>query len=304
MMKFLVYSISSVAAALLLKGTAVFSYSAFQGVGHSRSILAQDCRRNISFRKRTFSRINYTENTPCPPLPLNGFSCGPSSLSAHGNGNGPSDGAPPARQPSKTNDDSLIAEASYALRRLSWFSWWAQVILTTISSVTLVFSRGVRSSSLSSGSAYVGNAMFVLAGAGVVMSAASIIWTWGYCRLAKKFLRPATNRIVAANLLRRALSAGAFFNFFGIGATLIGAEQIIGVLFAKVLSAGGITNGLLVGSGSAASIGAQSIQPLDILIVQANTNTLLSHYIALACSFWLSRWIKLLDPPSSLDDPR
>jgi len=209
--------------------------------------------------------------------------------------------APPPE--AKTVDDILIVDASYGLRRLSWFSWWCQVILTTISSVTLVFGRGVKEAAGGLSSASAGSVMFLLAGSGVGLSALSIIWTWGYCRLARRLLRPSTNRISAANLLRRALSTGAVINFMGIAATLIGAEQIVGVLFAKVLS---LSNGagVLLGGGGAGAVASQSIQPLDILIVQANTNTLLSHYIALAVSFWLSRWVKRLDPPSTVEDPR
>jgi len=92
-------------------------------------------------------------------------------------------------------------------------------------------------------------------------------------------------------------------NMMGIATTLIGAEQIVGVLFAKVLSLGNGA-GAMIGGGGLGAVASQTIQPLDILIVQANTNTLLSHYIALAVSFWLSRWIKRLDPPSTAEDPR
>ena len=46
--------------------------------------------------------------------------------------------------------DPLIADASRALRRSSWLSWWAQVILTTISSVTLLFAKTVLSATSSS----------------------------------------------------------------------------------------------------------------------------------------------------------
>jgi hypothetical protein len=41
------------------------------------------------------------------------------------------------------NSDGLIQETSLAIGRTSWFSWWTQVILTVVSSVTLIFSRSV-----------------------------------------------------------------------------------------------------------------------------------------------------------------
>lgn len=39
--------------------------------------------------------------------------------------------------------DALVAETSLGLKRVSWLSWWAQVILTTISAVILIFARNV-----------------------------------------------------------------------------------------------------------------------------------------------------------------
>jgi len=78
--------------------------------------------------------------------------------------------------------------------------------------------------------------------------------------------------------------------------TLIGAEQIVGLLAAKALTS--VQNGggnFALGAGGVAS---QTLQPLDILVVQANTNTLLSHFVSLGCSLFLTRSVRRLDPPS------
>lgn len=39
--------------------------------------------------------------------------------------------------------DSLILNASRVVRRVSWLSWWSQVILSTVSAVTLLFAKSV-----------------------------------------------------------------------------------------------------------------------------------------------------------------
>jgi len=39
--------------------------------------------------------------------------------------------------------DSLVLDTSRSLRRISWFSWWSQVILTCVSSVIILFARNV-----------------------------------------------------------------------------------------------------------------------------------------------------------------
>jgi hypothetical protein len=59
--------------------------------------------------------------------------------------------------------------------------------------------------------------------------------------------------------------------------TLLGAEQIVGTLAAKVLSTQGLQP--LIGV-----INQQNtLQALDIFLVQSNTNTLVAHFAPLVC---------------------
>ena len=144
---------------------------------------------------------------------------------------------------------------------------------------------------------------------GIAVSFFSIIWTWGGARLSRRLLRtkPSNTRktnvpapytkIRAANSIRRVIRIGTILNLFGMAITLLGAEQIVGVLAAKVLTMQGLPLSGGFGAGGGV-LGAQSIQPLDILIVQANTNTLLSHFVSLVCGLWLVRSVHRLDPPS------
>jgi hypothetical protein len=46
------------------------------------------------------------------------------------------------------------------------------------------------------------------------------------------------------------------------------------------------------------------LQPLDILVVQANNNTIFSHFCSLAAYLFLGRSISQLDPPSVEGDDR
>lgn len=181
------------------------------------------------------------------------------------------------------------------------------MILTTISAVTLLFAKGVLNSAQTGLGKGVTPGTFFLAGSGISVSFFSIIWTWGGARLSRRLLRtkpklgknnqatPYT-KIRAANSIRRVIRIGTVLNLFGMAITLLGAEQIVGVLAAKVLTMQGLPLG--GGFGGGGVLGAQSIQPLDILIVQANTNTLLSHFVSLVCGLWLVRSVHRLDPPS------
>ena len=61
------------------------------------------------------------------------------------------EGSADAEPPLSSTRDALVLEASRALRRVSWLSWWSQVILSTVSAVTLVFARSVLHSSTTTG---------------------------------------------------------------------------------------------------------------------------------------------------------
>lgn len=122
--------------------------------------------------------------------------------------------------------------------------------------------------------------------------------------MSNRLLRGKTNRIQSANLLRRAITVASTLNLSGMLVTLVGTFVIIGGLATKVLTAGGLSPFGAVASGGVAGGGAvalQTVQPLDILIVQANANTLLSHFVSLFMSLFLTRYVKSLDPPSTDD---
>mmetsp|Transcript_31269 Transcript_31269/g.61987 ORF Transcript_31269/g.61987 Transcript_31269/m.61987 type:complete len:277 (+) Transcript_31269:60-890(+) len=196
------------------------------------------------------------------------------------------------------NIDSLVYKASTRLRGASWLSWWSQVILTVISSVTFVFARNVMDMQAVSPLEFSRVASkFILPGAGIVTSIMSIIWTWGGRRLSRRFIRRSPSRVESANLLRRVINVGVTLNLIGLFASLLGAQYIVGTLVAKAMQ-----NVVGFGAGSMGGISSQVLQPLDVLVVQANTNILLSHFISLACLLWLTRTVDVLDPPSLDDD--
>lgn len=201
----------------------------------------------------------------------------------------------------QSDSDPLVYRASQALLASSWLSWWSQVILTVISAVTFIFARNVMEVSSYPGPMGITKVApkFVLPGIGIVFSTMSIIWTWGGRRLAKRFVRRTnTTQVEAANLLRRVIKVGASINLIGLFTSVLGAQFIIGTLVAKSMqNAVGI--GVGIGGGM---VSAQTLQPLDLLVVQANTNMLTSHFVSLACLLWLTRMVDKLDPPSLEED--
>mmetsp|Transcript_17162 Transcript_17162/g.25419 ORF Transcript_17162/g.25419 Transcript_17162/m.25419 type:complete len:267 (+) Transcript_17162:46-846(+) len=200
----------------------------------------------------------------------------------------------------QSDNDPLVYRASQALLASSWLSWWSQVILTVISAVTFIFARNVMEASLIGPMGITKVApKFILPGVGIVFSTMSIIWTWGGRRLAKRFLRRTnTTQVEAANLLRRVIKVGASINLIGLFTSIFGAQFIIGTLVAKSMQ-NAVGFGVGIGGGV---VSAQTLQPLDLLVVQANTNMLTSHFVSLACLLWLTRMVDKLDPPSLEED--
>ena len=137
---------------------------------------------------------------------------------------------------------------------------------------------------------------FFLPGLGIITSSISIVWTWGQRRLSRRFIRRSnTSRVEAANLLRRVIKVGVSLNLVGLLTSILGSQYIVGTLVAKSMTSFGL-------GGVAAGGVVQTLQPLDVLVVQANTNILSSHFVSLACLLWLSRMVDQLDPPSMEDD--
>lgn len=198
--------------------------------------------------------------------------------------------------------DDLIFETSKTLHRISWLSWWSQVILTVVSSITLIFARNVIRAGIntSSNKAMVGGSGegLLVAGSGLLVSLLSIVWTWGGARLAKRLVnKKDTRRIAAANMIRREISVGVTLNLLGMALALVGAEQIVGSLAVKVLTQQGVFGGV-------DRVAVQTLQPLDILVVQGNTNTLLSHFCSLVALLYQTKLVRHLDPPSTEGDER
>lgn len=98
-------------------------------------------------------------------------------------------------------------------------------------------------------------------------------------------------------MIRRFVKVGLALNLLGMGLNLVGAGAIIGGLAVKVLANQGVIQ-------QAGGIGSQTIQPLDILVVQANTNGLLSHFLSLLFFLFLDGVVSNLDPPSVEGDER
>jgi len=160
--------------------------------------------------------------------------------------------------------------------RLSRYSWWLQVVLASVATVTLLFANSVTVAA----SYLVIIGRFLTVG-GLACSAASALHTLGYARLARRFARTQPSAAEAGAAVAKKLGFGVGLNLSGLALCLLGGYAVVGQLAAKQLTMQGAA---LVGSASTI---ASTVQPIDILIVQAIFNTLTAHFISLIANLRL-----------------
>jgi uncharacterized membrane protein len=87
------------------------------------------------------------------------------------------------------------------------------------------------------------------------------------------------------------LKNGVLINLLGMGSTLLGLQATVGVLVAKALTSS--STPYLQG----APAGFSPVLALDVFLVQASANAILSHFLGLVFSLELLRSVTLAQPP-------
>ncbi|KAK4531543.1 hypothetical protein CCYA_CCYA08G2400 [Cyanidiococcus yangmingshanensis] len=196
------------------------------------------------------------------------------------------------RGPEGSNGGLDVSRLSAALYRLGAAAWWAQLLLSIVAGGITLFavailhgSRGVSGATTTAASTGL-----LFAGIGLVFAFLSVFWAYGYIRLARRLMRAQKMGYgVRSENVFRTLRVGVFINILGMALTLIGAQSISGVLLAKALSQGvaGPLPFYATGSIQAGGGTVGYVQALDIFVVQANTNALLSHFVGLCTALWM-----------------
>jgi amino acid transporter len=173
-----------------------------------------------------------------------------------------------------------VRRVASAFRITGLISFWAQLVLAVISTIVLIFAGsnlGNRSESPNPGT---GVGVF-FAFLGLVLLYAGVYWAFSYIRLARRLQASDPKNRPKPRDATQALRIGLTINLIGMLLTLLGAQAIVGSLLAKSLSQ---PQGTILAERS-----TQFVQSLDIFIVQANTNTVLAHFIGVVASLWLIR---------------
>lgn len=185
-----------------------------------------------------------------------------------------------------------VEKFSAVLRLTAWIGFWVQLVLAVVSSVVLIFAffsalPGLNTPNAAGNSGSGGGLFFAICGLLVLYF--NVYQYFRYTRIARQLKSPTPSLRPSKGYTVQALRLGLMASLVGMALTLIGAGAITGTLFAKSLrQPGGFFN---------PAINLRDfVQPVDILVVQANTNTILAHFIAIVAILWL---LDYLNKPSS-----
>ncbi|XP_028781137.1 protein TIC 21, chloroplastic-like [Neltuma alba] len=167
-------------------------------------------------------------------------------------------------------------------KRLGSLGFWGQLACTVVAAVILSFSVVITGKVTSP-------ATFYATSGGLVAAFISVFWSFRYIRLSSKLRRTANEPTKApprADVVK-SLKNGIVLNLLGMGAAILGMQATVGALVGKALtsSASPYYSGM--------SPGFSPVLALDVFLVQASANTILSHFLGLVFSLELLRSVTL-----------
>ncbi|XP_010244266.1 PREDICTED: protein TIC 21, chloroplastic-like [Nelumbo nucifera] len=175
-----------------------------------------------------------------------------------------------------------LENTSRYFKRLGGLGFWGQLVCTVVAAVILSFSV-VITGKISS------PATFYATAGGIAAAFISVFWSFGYIRLSDRLRRTANEPAKAPPRAEvvKSLRNGIVVNLLGLGAAILGMQATVGLLVAKALtsSANPYYQGI--------SPGYSPVLALDVFLVQASANTILSHFLGLVFSLELLRSVTL-----------
>ncbi|XVF67514.1 hypothetical protein PTKIN_Ptkin10aG0127300 [Pterospermum kingtungense] len=197
--------------------------------------------------------------------------------------------SPSFTSPNDETDKAKLAQVSKRLestsryfKRMGDLGFWGQLVCTVVSAVILSFSVVVNGKITSP-------ATFYATAGGIVAAFISVFWSFGYIRLSEKLKKTANDPSKApprADVVK-SLKNGIILNLLGMGAAILGMQATVGLLVAKALTSS--INPYYQGVPS----GSSPVLALDVFLVQASANTILSHFLGLVFSLELLRSVTL-----------
>ncbi|KAK3195889.1 hypothetical protein Dsin_027199 [Dipteronia sinensis] len=276
---------------LLPAGFSGFSTAAAAAAGSPRRALSLNVATNVGVSLRNSSV------SPIKTLHLSSYGALANRGSKHSSTKLASSPVSPAfTSPNDESEKAKLAQVAKRLentsryfKRLGSLGFWGQLVCTAVAAVILSFSVVVTGKVTSP-------ATFYATAGGIAAAFISVFWSFGYIRLSEKLRKTASEPSKApprADVVK-SLKNGIVVNLLGMGAAILGMQATVGLLVAKALttSANPYYQGI--------TPGYSPVLALDVFLVQASANTILSHFLGLVFSLELLRSVTL---PSSESMP-
>ena len=168
-------------------------------------------------------------------------------------------------------------EFARILRTAGGFAFWLQLGLAVVSVAILTFAIADPNFNLKSTNPMSRVGLF-FAVSGLLALGMGIYWTFSYGRVAKQLDDFDGGVHLKKFEVIQVLWRGLFINAIGLVLTLLGVESIVGALIAKSFTQ---VEGLAIYNSS------QLIEPLDLLVIQANVNTIVAQAVGILLAAWL-----------------
>jgi Protein of unknown function (DUF3611) len=180
--------------------------------------------------------------------------------------------------------DSQLRAIAKLFRLTGWITFWAQLVLGVISGGILLFAsispRAGNPGTTSNSSGASLGVFFAISG--LIALAVGIFIAFRYVLIGRQLDSTNANNRPRKLETVQIVRLGLIVHLVGILLTLIGAQAIVGILLTKSLTVSQVIPGTITQVDP-----SRVIQPLDIFVVQANTNTVSAHFSGLIGSIWL-----------------
>jgi Protein of unknown function (DUF3611) len=179
------------------------------------------------------------------------------------------------------SSSSQLSAIAKLFRLTGWITFWSQLALGIVSGGILLFASIPRSTGSTANNSGAGIGVF-FAICGLVALGIGIFISFRYTRIGRQLDSSNPSNRPRKLETVQVVRLGLIVHLVGILLTLVGAQAIVGILLTKSLTVSQVIPGTITQVDP-----SRVIQPLDIFVVQANTNTVSAHFAGLLGSIWL-----------------
>ncbi len=184
-----------------------------------------------------------------------------------------------SENPDTPSSSSNLRAIAQTFRLTGWISFWIQLVLGVVSAIiVLLFAIFSQQRTGTGNNPGTGFGVF-LAVCGILILGGGIYLAYRYTRIGNQLQSSNPSNRPRKSETLQVLRLGLWINLVGMLVTLLGSQAIVGTLVARSISPQAATTQLFDPT--------RIISGLDMLVVQANINTVSAHFAGLVVSIWL-----------------